>query len=264
MEKVDEKNRNGKPYYFCDGPPYATGQIHPGTGWNKVLKDAVCRYWRLRGRYVRAQAGFDTHGLPIEVKVEQELRIRNKNEIEKYGMEKFIGQCKSFATKYIGIMSKQFLSLGVWMDFENPYITYKDSYIDSSWKTLKMALDNGLMHEGMYVLPYCYRCETTIANYELEYSDESDPSIFVKFKVAGKENEYLIIWTTTPWTLVANMGVMAHPTHKYVKISVKVTGDPVTTVRNSHEFTDMDNEIWIVAKERLEHLMEAIGKSAID
>lgn len=243
MKKVNENNKNGEPFYFADGPPYATGQIHPGTGWNKTLKDTVCRYWRLKGRKVRAQAGFDTHGLPIEVKVEQELKIKNKNEIEKYGMEKFIEKCKKFATKYIGVMSKQFLSLGVWLDFENPYITYKDSYIESSWQTLKMAWEKELMHEGFYVLPYCYRCETTMANYELEYGEETDPSIYVKFKVKGKENEYLIIWTTTPWTLVANMGVMAHPTHKYVKVQV-------------------DGEVWILAKDLLDPLMELIDKSA--
>ena len=242
-EKTKKRNEAGRPFYFCDGPPYATGQIHPGTGWNKVIKDSVCRYMRMSGRNVRAQPGYDTHGLPIEVKVEQELKITNKNGIEKYGIEKFIEKCKGFATKYIGVMGKQFERLGVWMDWENPYITYKDSYIDSSWTTLKMAWDKGLMHEGIYVLPYCYRCETTMANYELEYGEETDPSIFVKFKVKDKENEYLIIWTTTPWTLVANMGVMAHPTHAYVKAQV-------------------DNEIWILAKERLDYVMGLMGKSA--
>src|SRR3989338_5067090 len=152
-EKCVGANKDGKTFYFCDGPPYATGQIHPGTAWNKAIKDSVCRYWRMRGMNVRAQAGFDTHGLPIEVKVEQEIGIKNKNEIEKYGIGKFIEKCKGFATKYIGVMSGQFKSIGVWMDFENPYITYKDEYIDASWKTLKMAWEKGLMHEGVYVLP---------------------------------------------------------------------------------------------------------------
>ncbi|HIH23086.1 TPA: isoleucine--tRNA ligase [Candidatus Micrarchaeota archaeon] len=248
QEKVSAKNRGtkehtgGEPFYFCDGPPYATGQIHPGTGWNKTIKDAVCRYWRTMGRDVRAQAGFDTHGLPIEVKVEQELGIKNKQDIEKYGIDKFIEKCKGFATKYIGVMSGQFRSLGVWLDFENPYITYKDDYINSSWKTLRIAWEKGLMHEGIYVLPYCYRCETTMANYELEYGEETDPSIYVKFKLAGNANEYLIIWTTTPWTLVGNMAVMVHPTLPYVKAKV-------------------DDEIWYVAKDRLEHVLEVADKS---
>ncbi|MFA5077295.1 MAG: class I tRNA ligase family protein, partial [Candidatus Micrarchaeia archaeon] len=242
-EKAKKKNAQGEPYYFCDGPPYATGHIHPGTAWNKSLKDAMCRYWRMRGFNVRAQPGFDTHGLPIEVKVEQELGIKKKKEIEERGMDKFVAKCKTFADKYIEIMGGQFKSIGVWMDWENPYITYHDDYIESSWKTLKMAHEKKLMHEGVYVLPYCYRCETTMANYELEYGEETDPSVYVKFKIKGKENEYLIIWTTTPWTLVANMAVMAHPKFTYVKAKV-------------------DDEVWIVAKERMDALMGFAGKSA--
>ena len=245
-EKAKKKNESGTPWYFCDGPPYATGSIHPGTGWNKTMKDVICRYYRMRGYNVRAQAGYDTHGLPIEVKVEQELKIKNKNEIEKIGIEKFVKKCKEFATKYIQIMNKQFLSLGVWLDFENSYITYKDEYIEKSWKTIKKAWDRGLVHEGVYVLPYCYRCETTLANYELEYGDETDPSIYVKFKLKsdGKnnKNEYLLIWTTTPWTLVGNMAVMIHPTLTYVKAQI-------------------DDEIWIIAKDRLETILNMIGKS---
>ncbi|MDD5337362.1 MAG: isoleucine--tRNA ligase, partial [Candidatus ainarchaeum sp.] len=241
-EKAKKKNAHGEPYYFCDGPPYATGHIHPGTAWNKSLKDAMCRYWRMRGFNVRAQPGFDTHGLPIEVKVEQELGIRKKKEIEERGMDKFVEKCKAFADKYIEIMGGQFKSIGVWMDWENPYITYHDDYIESSWKTLKMAHEKKLMHQGVYVLPYCYRCETTMANYELEYGEETDPSIYVKFRVKGKD-EYLIIWTTTPWTLVANMAVMAHPKFSYVKAKV-------------------DDEVWIVAKERLDALLGFAGKSA--
>ncbi len=243
VAKAMKKNADGPKFYFCDGPPYATGQIHPGTGWNKTLKDAVCRYWRMRGCDVRAQAGYDTHGLPIEVKVEQELKIGHKHEIEKYGIDKFTAKCKQFATKYIGVMGNQFLSLGVWMDFENPYITYKDSYIESSWLTLQEAYKKNLLTEGVYVLPYCFRCETTMANYELEYGDETDPSLYVKFLSMDKPDEYLVIWTTTPWTLVANMAVMAHPTLTYVKVRV-------------------DNETWMLAKDLLDKVMEITGKSA--
>jgi isoleucyl-tRNA synthetase len=241
-EKAKTRNAGRETFYFCDGPPYATGQIHPGTGWNKTIKDAVCRYQRACGKDVRVQAGYDTHGLPIEVKVEQELKFRNKGDIEKYGIGKFVEKCKSFATKYIGIMGSQFQSLGVWMDFDSPYITFHDPFIDSSWKTLRMAHEHGLLHEGIYVLPYCYRCETTMANYELEYDDETDPSVYVKFKLKDKD-EYLIVWTTTPWTLIANMAVMAHPTFPYVRAKV-------------------DGEVWLLAKDRLEHLTGLLGNSA--
>jgi isoleucyl-tRNA synthetase len=241
--KAKKRNEGNEPFYFCDGPPYATGQIHPGTGWNKTIKDAVCRYHRACGKDVRAQAGYDTHGLPIEVKVEQELRFKHKGDIEKYGIGKFVEKCKKFATKYVDVMGNQFLSLGVWMDFDNPYITFHDSYINSSWKTLKMAHEKDLMHQGFYVLPYCYRCETTMANYELEYDEETDPSIFVKLQVKDKEKEFLIIWTTTPWTLASNMAVMAHPMYSYVRAQV-------------------DDEVWILAKERLDYVMELTDHSA--
>lgn len=248
-KKIKEKNTDKKPFYFCDGPPYATGQIHPGTGWNKIIKDTICRYKRMCGCNVRSQAGYDTHGLPIEVKVEQELGIKNKTEIEKKGINKFVEKCKQFATKHIEVMGEQFRQLGVWLDFDNPYITYKDSYIDSSWKTLKLAWERGLMYEGVYVLPYCYRCETTMANYELEYGEERDPSIYVKFKIKEAKNgddgkkEYLIIWTTTPWTLIANMAVMVHPTLTYVKVKV-------------------DDETWVIAKARMDAVLTAAGKNS--
>ncbi|MCX8197853.1 MAG: isoleucine--tRNA ligase [Candidatus Micrarchaeota archaeon] len=242
-EIAKKASEGGKLFYFCDGPPYATGQIHPGTAWNKCMKDAVCRYKRASGFCVRAQPGYDTHGLPIEVKVEQELKISNKRQIEKLGVEKFVEKCKSFATQYIGIISSQFERCGVWMDFGSPYITYTDSYIDASWKTIEAAHQKGLLHEGVYVVPYCSRCETTLANYELEYGEQTDPSIYVKFKSLEAENEYFIIWTTTPWTLVSNMAIMAHPIYSYAKAKV-------------------GQETWIVAKERLDHLMELVGQPA--
>ncbi len=241
-EKVKKSRKGGEHYYFCDGPPYATGQIHPGTGWNKCAKDAVCRYWRGRGRNVRVQPGYDTHGLPIEVKVEKEMGIKNKHEIEEKGIGKFVDECKNFATKYIGVMSGQFKSLGVWMDWDNPYITYKDPYIESSWGTISKAHEKGLLKEGVYVLPYCFRCETTMANYELEYGEETDPSIFVKFKVKGKEDEFLVIWTTTPWTLASNMAVMVHPNLPYVRVKV-------------------GEETWIIAKDRVDYVLGLLGLS---
>ncbi len=238
--KVKSLRADGKPFYFCDGPPYATGEIHPGTAWNKVMKDAYCRYYRMKGYNVRDQAGFDTHGLPIEVKVEKELGIKNKNEIEeKIGVKNFINECKKFATKYIDVMSGQFRSVGVWMDFDDPYLTYKDSFIEKSWSTIKRAHEKGLLEEQLYVVPFCPRCETTSANYELEYKDKTDPSILVKFRIEGEERKYLLIWTTTPWTLPANVAVMAHPDETYVEVEV-------------------GNEIWIFAKDRLEHVQQLV------
>ncbi len=244
-EKAKNKNKKGKKFYFVDGPPYVTGEIHPGTAWNKAIKDAMCRYYRMSGYNVRAQAGYDTHGLPIEVKVEKLLEIKKKNEIEeKFGIERFITECRKFADKYMGIMAEQFKSIGVWMDWDRPYITYEDGYIEKSWETLKMAYDKGLMHQGEYVLPYCYRCETTLANYELEYDEESDPSIFVKFKIKGKNDEFLLVWTTTPWTLVSNMACMVHPNYDYVKVM-------------------FGEEAYVFAKGRMDEVERILGKSGI-
>lgn len=239
--KVKLRNSQGPKYYFCDGPPYATGQIHPGTAWNKCIKDSVLRFLRSNGYNVRDQPGYDTHGLPIEVKVEKELKLNDKKEIEKLGVEKFISKCKEFATKHISVITSQFQRCGIWMDFDNPYITYHNSYIDATWKTIKAAEEKGLLYEGTYVVPYSPQSQTSLANYELEYQDRTDPSIYVKFKILGKENEYLIIWTTTPWTLIANKAVMVHPTFEYVKVQV-------------------DSEVWVIAKGRLEFLSKVLDR----
>ena len=242
--KVKEKNKDGELWYFCEGPPYATGDPHPGTLWNHIMKDVVLRYKRFRGYNVHDRAGYDTHGLPIEVKVEKELGFKGKKDIEEYGLDKFILKCKEFATRYVQSMSQQIGSFGVWLDYDNPYLTYKESYMNKVWKLIKTAHEKGLLYEGDYVVPYCPRCQTTLANYELEYFDREDPSIFVKFKVKDTDNEYLIIWTTTPWTLISNMAVMAHPTFTYVKVKV-------------------DDEVWILAKERVDHLFSLIDKPVV-
>ncbi|MCC7552674.1 isoleucine--tRNA ligase [Candidatus Micrarchaeota archaeon] len=244
LQKVEEKNKAGELFYFCDGPPYATGELHPGTAWNKSLKDMVCRYQRARGKNVRAQAGYDTHGLPIEVKVEKELGIKSKNEIEERGIEEFIEKCKEFATKYIDVMGRQFKRTGVWMNFEAPYLTFKNNFIESTWSTIKQANEKGLLSRGVYVLPYCSRCSTTLANYELEYGEQKDPSIFVKMKSVDEDNTYYVIWTTTPWTLMSNMAIMVHPTFTYIKIKV-------------------GTEIWVVAKETLDRVMKDIDESPV-
>ncbi len=237
-QKQKEMLKDAEKFEFVDGPPYATGQIHPGTGWNKCMKDFVLRYMRAKGKYAFAEPGYDTHGLPIEVKVEQKLNLKFKKDIEeKIGIARFVEECKSYATQYMGIMNSDFERLGVWMDYDTPYITYTDDYIERTWAALKEVWDKGLMYESVYVLANCPRCETTLANYELEYEDKKSPSIYVKFKVLGTENEYLVIWTTTPWTLVANMAVMVNPMLEYVKVQV-------------------DNEKWIVAKDRLESFVK--------
>ncbi|MCS7122692.1 MAG: class I tRNA ligase family protein, partial [Candidatus Micrarchaeota archaeon] len=215
-EKI--KSAGSKRFEFIDGPPFVTGEIHPGTAWNKCIKDAILRFYRMRGYSVNDTPGFDTHGLPIEVKVEKKLGIDNKSQIEtEIGIERFVRECREFAENYRKIMTEQLKRFHVWMDWDRPYITFTREYIERSWKTMKRAWERGLLREGDYVVPYCYRCQTTLANYELEYVNIEDPSIYVMFPTHERDT-YLLIWTTTPWTLVANLGVMVNPNERYVEI----------------------------------------------
>ncbi|MFH1444997.1 MAG: isoleucine--tRNA ligase, partial [Nanoarchaeota archaeon] len=216
-----KKNREGaKRFYFVDGPPYASGNIHVGTAFNKIMKDAYTRFWRMQGFNVWDQPGYDTHGTPIEVKVEKELGFKNKKDIEKYGVDKFIKKCRSYATRYIDTMSKAFANIGVWQDWDNPYLTLDNRYIEGAWFTFKRAFEKGFLYKGSYPVTTCSRCETVLAYNEVEHKTLTDKSVYVKFPVKGKEKTYLVIWTTTPWTLPANTGVMAHPDYDYAYVKV--------------------------------------------
>jgi len=223
--KIYEKSKarlEKKPkFYFLDGPPYASGAIHLGTAWNKIMKDSIVRYQAAKGLNVRRQPGWDCHGLPIEVKVEGKLGIKNKKEIEELGIDKFVGECKKWATEHIEIMGEQFKRLGVWMDWDAPYTTMRNEYMEAAWWTLKKANEKNLLTKDLRVVTWCPRCETALADAEIEYKDRSDPSIFVKFPIVGRENEFILIWTTTPWTLIANLAVMVHPEYEYVRAKTK-------------------------------------------
>ncbi len=213
--------RKGKrKFFFVDGPPYATGYIHLGTALNKILKDVFIRFYRMLGYDVWDQPGYDTHGLPIEHKVEEKLGFKTKADIERYGVEKFINECRKHATQFIDVMNKQFENLGVWMNWENPYLTLTNEYIEGAWATFKKAYEKNLLFKGRYPVHVCPRCETAVAYNEIEYRDISDPSIYVKLKVKGREKEYLVVWTTTPWTIPGNTGVMVKPHAKYVRVKV--------------------------------------------
>ncbi|MAG18084.1 MAG: isoleucine--tRNA ligase [Candidatus Diapherotrites archaeon] len=238
VEKARTQNAKGKGFFMMDGPPYASGHIHMGTALNKIVKDITMRHKRMQGFSVLDQPGYDTHGLPIENKVEKELGLKTKADIEKYGIEKFIEKCRTFATQYIGIMNDEFDNLGVWMDWNKPYLTLNNEYIEAIWWTFKKADEKGLLYLGKYPIHACTHCETAVAYNEIEYTKQTDTSIYVKFKLKGKENKYLIIWTTTPWTLPSNTGIMINPKYDYVEAEVM-------------------GETWIIAKERLQQLMDA-------
>ncbi len=240
-DKARKANKGGKPFYFLDGPPYTSGKVHLGTAWNKALKDSVLRYKRMRGLDVWDRAGYDMHGLPIEHAVEKELGLKNKDEIEKFGVEPFVKACESFATKNLLLMNKDFQRLGVWMDFENAYQSITNEFMEGEWWLIRQAHEKGRLYEGKRTMTWCARCASAVAKHELEYKQVSDNSIFVKFKVKGKSNEYLIIWTTTPWTIPFNLGIMVHPDFDYVKVQVV-------------------DEVWIVAKELASVIEKEAGK----
>ena len=223
-EKTKEMNRNGKDFYFIDGPPYTSGNIHLGTAWNKILKDIYLRKLRMEGYNVRDQAGYDMHGLPIEVKVEKTLGFTNKQDIEKFGMDNFVNKCREFALSSEKVMTEQFKELGVWLDWDNPYRTLENYYLESAWWTMKRAFEKDLVTQAQRVLTWCPRCQTALAEAEVEYWDETDPSIYVKFKVKNRDDHYIAIWTTTPWTLPADLCVAVHPDLTYVLLEVTKDG----------------------------------------
>lgn len=215
--KTREHRKTGKKLFFVDGPPYTTGHIHLGTAWNKIIKDSILRYYSMHNRHIMERPGWDMHGLPIEVKVEGVLGFKSKKDIESFGVGNFISKCKEFARNQQYAMTEQFERLGVWLQWEDPYMTLKDEYIEAAWWTLKQAQEKDLLDVGKRVVNWCPRCETAIADSEVEYADQSDPSIYVKFKVKGEENTFIVIWTTTPWTIPSNIAVAVHPSFEYAK-----------------------------------------------
>ncbi|MEM3154750.1 MAG: isoleucine--tRNA ligase [Candidatus Woesearchaeota archaeon] len=229
-EKAVKKNSGKKKFYYLDGPPYTTGRIHIGHAWGKALRDSILRFKRMNGFDTWDQPGFDMHGLPIEVSVEKELGIKDKKEIiNKFGLAKFIEACQKYALDQLWPMVNDFKRLGVWMNWQNPYMTIKNGYIEGAWWALAEADKKKLLYLGKKSMTWCPRCATALAKHELEYESRSDDSIFVKLQVVGKPNEFLIIWTTTPWTIPYNMAVMAHPDFDYVRAQV-------------------DGETWILAE----------------
>ena len=219
FKKVNELREKGEKYSFLDGPPYCSGKIHLGTAWNKVIKDTYLRYKSMNGFSLRRQAGWDMHGLPIEHKVEQLMDIKSKQEIEdSIGIAKFVDKCREFAIENKLAMEKEFDQLGVWMDWDKPYMTLDPKYMESSWWTLKRANEQNLLVNDKRVISWCPHCGTALAAAEIEYEDKIDPSIFIKFPVENEDDTYFLVWTTTPWTLPANMAICVNPDFDYVYV----------------------------------------------
>ena len=219
FEKSIDSRKKGKPYVFYDGPPTANGKPHIGHVLTRVIKDMIPRYRTMKGYMVPRKAGWDTHGLPVELEVEKKLGLDGKEQIEQYGLEPFIEECKESVWKYKKMWEDFSAQVGFWADMEHPYVTYHDDYIESEWWALKEIWNKGLLYKGFKIVPYCPRCGTPLSSHEVAqgYKDVKERSAIVRFKVKD-EDAYILAWTTTPWTLPSNVALCVNPKETYAKV----------------------------------------------
>ena len=223
FEQSITTREGGPSFTFYEGPPTANGRPGIHHVMSRALKDLVCRFKTMIGYQVYRKAGWDTHGLPVEIEVEKMLGFKHKDQIVDYGVAKFNEECKKSVWKYKSDWEELTRMMGYWVDLDHPYITFENSYIESVWWALKQYFDKGMIYRGYKIQPYCPRCETPLSSHEvsLGYKDVKDPSIYVKMKMRGEENTYFVVWTTTPWTLISNVALAVHPEVDYVKVDHK-------------------------------------------
>ena len=222
FKKSIDARKDGEVFTFYDGPPTANGLPHIGHILTRVVKDIIPRYKTMKGYKVLRKAGWDTHGLPVELEIEKKLSISGKPQIEKYGVEPFIKECKDSVFKYESLWEDMSERVGYWADMKNPYVTYHNEYIESVWWALKQIWDKGLLYKGHKIVPYCPRCGTSLSSHEVAqgYKDVKDKSAFAKFLIKGTTNEYLLAWTTTPWTLPSNVALTVNADEEYAKVEL--------------------------------------------
>ena len=222
IKKNFDMNQDGEYFTFYDGPPTANGRPHVGHVLTRVMKDIIPRYKVMKGYKVIRKAGWDTHGLPVELEIEKKLGISGKEQIESYGVEKFVTECKESVFTYVNMWEKMTNQIGYWVDMEQPYVTYHNSYIESVWWALSQMWEKGLLYKGHKVMPYCPRCGTGLSSHEVSqgYKDVKDLTAIVKFKVEGEENKYILAWTTTPWTLPSNLALCVNKAYDYIEAKV--------------------------------------------
>lgn len=232
IKKSFESNQDGEYFTFYDGPPTANGKPHVGHILTRVMKDIIPRYKVMKGYRVLRKAGWDTHGLPVELEIEKKLGISGKEQIEDFGVEKFIKECKDSVFSYVSLWEQMSHQIGYWVDMEDPYVTYHDDYIESEWWALKKLWDKGLLYKGHKVMPYCPRCGTALSSHEVAqgYKDVKDLTATAKFKVKGEDNKYILAWTTTPWTLPSNLALCINKAYTYADVKV-------------------DDEVYVLAKD---------------
>ncbi len=220
FEKSIEQRADGENFTFYDGPPTANGKPHIGHVLTRVIKDMIPRYRAMKGYHILRKAGWDTHGLPVELEVEKLLGLEGKEQVEQYGLEPFITKCKESVWKYKGMWEDFSSTVGYWADMDDPYITYDNKYIESEWWSLKQIYDRGLLYKGFKIVPYCPRCGTPLSSHEVAqgYKDVKERSVIAKFKTVGQDNTYFLAWTTTPWTLPSNVALCVNAKETYVKV----------------------------------------------
>ncbi|HEX9862331.1 MAG TPA: class I tRNA ligase family protein, partial [Candidatus Bathyarchaeia archaeon] len=245
-EKLELKIENCKGILgYVEGPPTLNGIPHIGHARGRVMKDIRYRWKTMQGYYVPFWAGWDCQGLPVELEVEKLLGVRNKREsIEKYGMERFIEECKKAIMRYHQMWLEADRRLGIAINQEKAYWTYRDEYIEREWQILKRAWEQNLLEEGHYVVAYCPGCQTSLSSaevgYEGSYKEVEDPSLYFKFKLAGSQNEFFLVWTTMPFTIITDTMLAVQPEAEYAKVKV-------------------DGELWIMARQRVEPVMKELG-----
>ncbi len=249
LEKLRKKNKKGPKFYFLEGPPYTSGQLHLGHAWNMSLKDMVLRYKRMNGFNVWDRMGYDMHGLPTEQKVMAKFNLKTKEDIEQFGIEKFMKECELFCLEMMKIMNEDFKRLGATLDFSNPYQPIKNEFMEAEWWLIKTAHEKKRLYEGLRTMHWDAATQTAVAKHELEYKQITDTAIYVKFPLKNKENTYFIVWTTTPWTIPLNLAIMVNPDLDYLEVSVGkehwILGKELLTtiMRKTH------NEKFVVRKE---------------
>ncbi|RLF54414.1 MAG: isoleucine--tRNA ligase, partial [Thermoplasmata archaeon] len=257
IRKSLERGEGGPYFRFLEGPP--TANAPPGVHhiYARTVKDIINKHRAMKGYYVPRMGGWDCHGLPVEISVERELGIKSKEEIEKYGVERFIEMCKRSVFTHIEDWSKTTERMGYFLDLERPYITMDTKYMESIWWSLKTLWEKGLLYQDYSIVPYCPRCGTPLSSHEVAqgYKDITEPSIYVKFKVEGEENLYFLAWTTTPWTLISNVALAVNPDFRYAEVEVggerlilavgrlkEVLGDNGYTVIRTFEGSEMEGK----------------------
>ena len=259
VRKSYDLRKEGKRFTFYDGPPTANGKPHIGHVETRVIKDLFPRFWTMKGRPVTRKAGWDTHGLPVELEVEKQLGLDGKPQIEAYGIEPFIGKCKESVWKYLHDWEKMSDQVGFWVDMEHPYVTYHNDYIESEWWSLKQIWEKGLLYQGHKIVPYCPRCGTALSSHEVAqgYKNVKETSAIARFKALDWEDTCFLAWTTTPWTLPSNMALCVNPDETYARFSCegqsyimgkaligRVFGDREVTILEEYKGSDLAGKAY--------------------